>query len=163
MIVTGLAPLVDDASDRLILGTFPSEMSLGKKQYYANPRNQFWKIMDKLFGADYSAEYETKTSELLRQGVALWDVLQSCERIGSSDKNIRHAQPNDLCSFLENHPRIVQAFFNGICPRELVHKLLPDLLHNERIGFLVLPSSSSNNSHIQFDEKARHWSVLKKK
>jgi hypoxanthine-DNA glycosylase len=116
-----------------------------------------------LFGGDYSAEYEIKTSELLWKGVALWDVLQSCERIGSSDKNIRHAQPNDLCSFLENHPRIVQVFFNGICPRELIRKLLPDLLHNEKSGFLVLPSSSSNNSHMHFDEKVRHWSVLKKK
>ena len=86
---TSFAPIIDDKSKVLILGTMPGGKSLEKQQYYANPRNQFWKIIDNLFDETLPTDYEKKINFLKDKRIALWDVLKACSREGSLDANIK--------------------------------------------------------------------------
>src|SRR2546428_7487968 len=81
----GFDPIADSAARVLILGTLPSQVSLQKGQYYAQPRNVFWKIMSELFSFDRLASYSARTDRLISEGVALWDVCHSADRPGSLD------------------------------------------------------------------------------
>lgn len=152
-LLKGLRPLIDKDSTRLILGTFPSRKSLELGQYYANPMNQFWEIMERVFGIGRSLTYCDRARELLRRGVALWDVLKSCERTGSSDSAIRNWLPNDLTTFLGDHPSIQKVFFNGEKHRSYVSK---ETLLQARYGWIVLPSSSSQNT-MNIDKTVIIW------
>src|ERR1700739_2235651 len=87
-LLRGFPPVIDDDARVLILGSFPSAQSLAVGQYYANPRNAFWPITSELFGFDGSGSYETRLAALQSRGVALWDVLHACRRIGSADSAI---------------------------------------------------------------------------
>jgi hypoxanthine-DNA glycosylase len=77
---TGLPPIIDDLSRVIILGSMPSEMSLILHQYYGNPRNHFWKIGYSLFGREPHPVYEDRVAFLREKRIALWDVIDSCER-----------------------------------------------------------------------------------
>ena len=84
--------VADERTDRMIIGSMPGAASLKAHQYYAHPRNAFWKIVAELFGAAYPFEsYDAKLSLLLKNGVGLWDVFASCDRDGSLDSDIRNA------------------------------------------------------------------------
>jgi hypoxanthine-DNA glycosylase len=84
----GLPPIIDESARLLILGNMPSVMSLAARQYYANPRNAFWRITGEIFGFDASAAYQDRTAALLAHRVAVWDVLRLCRRQGSLDSAI---------------------------------------------------------------------------
>jgi len=159
--IKGLPPLIDEKSRFLILGTIPGRKSLEQKQYYADPRNHFWEIMKILFGIDPKLPYHERAEELLKRGIALWDVLASCDRTGSSDKEIQNPKPNDIESFLQSHPSTKKVFFNGNRPKDFARKIMPGLLRETRYGFIVLPSSSSSNTHSSVSHKAGVWKVLK--
>ncbi len=93
----GFPPVIDDNVRVLILGSFPSPVSLAKGQYYGHPQNHFWKLMGALLDEPlYEAEYAQRLSALLKHGIGLWDVLHRCERSGALDSNIRHAVENDF-------------------------------------------------------------------
>src|SRR5690349_17757067 len=108
-------PLSREDARVLILGSMPGEESLRRRRYYAYPHNQFWPIMGALFGAGPELEYAQRVGALTARGIAVWDVLASCERKGSLDGNIRPEteRPNDFRRFLEDHPGIRAVFFNG--------------------------------------------------
>ncbi len=114
-LLQGLPPIVDDNARVLILGNMPSVMSLATQQYYANPRNGFWRITGEIFGFDASEAYEVRVSALCASGVAVWDVLRLCRRVGSLDSAIElnSMVANDFESFLDAHPAIERVFFNG--------------------------------------------------
>ena len=99
----------------LILGSMPGVRSLAAGQYYAHPRNNFWKIMEEVTGLKVGAEYDERLEFLKRRGIALWDVLHSCHRKGSLDAAIRRrsVKVNDFHSFFRRHPRIHTVLFNG--------------------------------------------------
>lgn len=108
----GLAAWVDENSEILILGSLPGDDSIKAQSYYCNPSNQFWKIMSALFnkGEEISGN---KKEFILKHKIALWDCLKSAIREGSSDSDIKSGEPNDLSSFLKNHPRIKTIIVNG--------------------------------------------------
>lgn len=107
-------PVVDSESEILILGTMPGADSLRKSEYYANPRNSFWKIISAIYndGKGFNS-YEEKLSCLQKNHLALWDVYSNCKRSGSLDADIEQPIPNNLKEFLESHPSIKKVILNG--------------------------------------------------
>lgn len=108
-------PLARADARVLILGSIPGQASLRQRRYYAHPHNQFWPIMGALAGARPELPYAERVRALQLRGIALWDVLKSCERAGSLDGSIEPASEtsNDLTRFLRAHRRVRAVFFNG--------------------------------------------------
>ncbi len=115
MIVKGFDPIEDPEVRLLLLGTMPGRKSLEIVQYYADPSNDFWKIMQKLLGVEHDRAYEERIACLKRARIALWDVIQECERTGSTDQGIRResARPNDIPALLRRCQAIRTLAFNG--------------------------------------------------
>jgi len=109
----GLPPIAEKDARVLILGAFVSEASLREQAYYADPRNQFWKIIEALFGIAHDDSYAQRCRQLTARGVAVWDVVRRCNRRGNSSSNIRDDEANDFADFYRQHPRIATVFFNG--------------------------------------------------
>jgi hypoxanthine-DNA glycosylase len=156
--VSGPEPLL------LILGSFPGKKSLQEGQYYAHPRNAFWPIMGRLFGAGPELPYKDRLERLRFARVALWDVLLSCERTGSMDGAILAdgAAPNDFQGFFRGHPTLLAIFFNGRKATELFERfILPGLDTGPRsLARKTLPSTSPAYASKNLDQKAKDWRVL---
>src|ERR1700685_3002213 len=110
--VESFPPIASEMSRVLILGSMPGTASLKAGQYYAHPRNGFWRIMGELFGAGPLLPYEQRVARLEQAGVALWDSLQSCVRPGSLDASITEEDTNDFAAFFAKYPRIGHVYFN---------------------------------------------------
>ena len=151
--LTGLAPVIAPDTRILILGSFPGAASLAAQQYYAHPRNQFWKLVGALVGEDlYSLPYADRLPRLLAHRFGLWDVLAACEREGSLDSAIRHASPNDFAEFHTRFPMLRRVCFNG----KTSGKFAP-VVGAAGYATLVLPSSSAANAILSFDQKLCLW------
>lgn len=145
----------------LILGSMPGEESLRRQQYYAYAHNQFWSIIEALFGVGRERPYAERVDALTRQGIAVWDVLKSCERVGSLDGSIRpdSERPNDFPRFLAAHPRIRAVFFNGAKAHSaFVRHVMPRLdALAARLTFVRLPSTSPAHAGMPLAAKLRAW------
>lgn len=126
-LLDGLPPLVDERATVLILGSFPSVLSLTDCQYYANPRNAFWPIVGEIFGFDCTATYSRRVTELQSHGIALWDVLHSCRRTGSLDAAIdpKSLVANDFGALFVDYPAIRRIYFNGAKAAGLFQRVVP--------------------------------------
>jgi hypoxanthine-DNA glycosylase len=157
----GLAPVARKDARVLILGSFPSVISLERQEYYANPRNQFWRIMGQLFEFEPGLPYPVRCQELLGHGIALWDACESAQRSGSLDAAIdpESVVPNDLIPFLEEHPRIELIAMNGRTAAGIVDRLMlgQPLLRYRRL----LPSTSPAHAAIPIAEKVLAWSLVR--
>jgi hypoxanthine-DNA glycosylase len=151
-------PVITPEARILILGTMPGEESLRLGRYYANPRNQFWRIMQELFSIPAGAEYADRIARLQQNHLALWDVLHSCERSGSLDSAIRNAVPNDFRALFAGHPGLKVIAFNGRKAGEWFERWVTE----EPSGCqkIVLPSTSPAAA-MDFKKKLAEWSVLK--
>src|SRR5438105_5020495 len=109
----GLGPVVDQKSRVLVLGTLPGDESLRLQRYYSNPRNEFWALLASVFGAPTGETYEQRLAFLSDHEIALWDVLRSAERRGSSDAAIMNAEPNDFAQLFSEYPDLRRIAFNG--------------------------------------------------
>lgn len=156
---SGLSPVVGDLPQTLILGSFPGEESLRRREYYANPRNQFWKIVISILGTADPHHYERRKELLKAHRIALWDVVSSCERRGSADASIRNAQPNDLCRFLRDNPSVRVVCLNGGKAAEAFQRLIAPRCRRvlDRILVSPLPSTSPANARQGLDEKVTRW------
>ena len=163
---TGFPPIAGEVVKVLILGTMPGEDSLRKNEYYANPRNSFWKIMEILFGFDSMAQYEERKRILLKNKIALWDVIKSCERKGSLDSSINNETivENDFASFFTRNPNIRNVFFNGAKAESLYFKrVLPNLSETKfEIKYNRLPSTSPAMAQLSLNAKILEWSKIKR-
>jgi hypoxanthine-DNA glycosylase len=151
---TSFPPIVDENCRILILGSMPGERSLLLNQYYANSSNQFWKILSFITGDNFIISYEDKKKILLKNHIAIWDVLMNCEREGSLDVNISDEAPNDFNAFFLKYPAIKSVFFNGNKAAQSFSKF--SLLVAGKT-FTNLPSTSSANTSMTFDKKAQLW------
>lgn len=155
--IHSFSPIIDENSEILILGSVPGVKSLQMKQYYAHPQNQFWQIMFHLFDEEFSQDYETRLSLLEKNKIALWDVIESCERKGSKDTNIKTEIDNNILELIENHQNIKIIFCNG----QKSHKNLMKILgKNFRLPIVVLPSTSPLHT-IDFEEKLNRWKEIR--
>lgn len=111
--ITAFPPVAPPGARVLILGSMPSVESLNQGFYYAHPRNAFWRILAEVYGEPLPADIPGKIGLLTRRGIALWDVLQSCERQGSLDSAIRQPALNDFAGLFRCCPDIRRILFNG--------------------------------------------------
>lgn len=139
----------------LILGTMPGEKSLELQQYYGNRGNQFWKILFTLFNREFSHDYTIRKALLEEYNIALWDVLEVCEREGSLDSNIKNEIPNDFEEFYTMYPNIKHVFFSSKNASKYYDKYVGRKQH---INYDVLPSPSGANATKSFSEKLQEWS-----
>ena len=163
-------PVVDAGTRILILGSMPGIASLDAQQYYAHPRNQFWRLMadigvgdigvGDIHGAGTGLSYPQRLQALLRHGLGLWDVLHSCVRGGSLDAAIeqRSAQPNDLLPLLRERP-IMRLCCNGATAYTALQRHLGSTLASEfpHIDIRRLPSTSPAHASVHYARKLAVW------
>ncbi len=152
----GFPPVVDAHTRVLILGSLPGEASLAIQQYYGNPRNAFWRLMEDVLGASLvPLAYEERLAALRAHGVGLWDVIAEAERPGSLDAAIRDPAANDLLALVDTLPALRLVAFNGGTSAKLGGRLIGD-----RLPTLALPSSSPAHAAKSFEQKAQAWAAL---
>ncbi|MDO8910007.1 MAG: DNA-deoxyinosine glycosylase [Pseudohongiella sp.] len=149
----------------LILGSMPGNVSLAAFQYYAHPRNAFWRIMAELYNFDLAESYETRVQCLLNQKLAVWDVAQQCVRPGSLDSNIvgDSVVANDFSSFFSRHPDIQLVCLNGGKAAALYKKhVVPEVKRAQEIARQVLPSTSPAYAGASYGQKLDLWRLALK-
>ncbi|MBB4804855.1 hypoxanthine-DNA glycosylase [Chryseobacterium defluvii] len=149
-------PIIDHHSRILILGSIPGVRSLEKQQYYAHPQNAFWKIIFTLLNEEFTEDYAGRVSILKKYHIALWDVIDSCERKGSLDTEIRNEEANQIAELLEEHPNIGAIFCNGGKSYKNLQKILGK---NFRIPIFLLPSTSPLHT-VSLEKKLEEWKKL---
>ncbi|WP_175719732.1 DNA-deoxyinosine glycosylase [Burkholderia anthina] len=154
----GFAPVVGPNTHTMILGSFPGEASLDAAQYYAHPRNQFWRLLGAVLDEPglHELVYDARLECVLSHGIGIWDVLDACHRQGSLDSAIRHAKPNDFASLREHAPLLKKVCFNGKTAGRFA-----DVIGQAGYDTLVLPSSSPANAMLSFEQKLLRWQALR--
>lgn len=155
--ITSFPPVVNAESRILILGSVPGIQSLEKQQYYAHPQNSFWKIIFKIFNEDFTTDYPARIKMLTDNNIALWDVIDSCERKGSLDSDIKNEEANKIEELLTNHPNIKAIFCNGQKSYKNLQRILGKDFH---IPVFVMPSTSPAYAALKFEEKLLHWEKI---
>lgn len=163
-LIRSFKPIADKTARVLILGSMPGAESLRAGQYYAHPRNAFWRIMGDLVGASPGLPYAARTRRLRQAGIALWDVLAACAREGSLDAAIDRESiiANDLVSFLAQHRLITHVYFNGTTAERCFRRHVQPALEEGRLQFQRLPSTSPAHAARAYAEKLRAWQIILK-
>jgi len=149
------APIARGDARILILGSLPGQRSLQAGQYYAHPQNAFWRIMRDLVGAE--GTYEQRCAELVKHGIALWDVLAESLRPGSMDADIKldSAKANDFSSFFLRHPNIERLCFNGQKAAQMYSRFVDDA--GSGLQQDTLPSTSPAYAAMAYPQKLARW------
>jgi double-stranded uracil-DNA glycosylase len=157
----GFGPIAAPSARILILGSLPGRESLLRREYYASGFNAFWRVMDELLGTAPHLPYELQCRRLADANIALWDVCHSAKRPGSLDASIdnRSVVPNDFAAFFTAHPHIEAIGFNGKKAADLYrNRVLSGLPHAfALLQSVTLPSTSSANALMRFEEKVSRW------
>ena len=141
----------------LILGSLPGDASLQAAQYYAHPRNAFWRLLGHALGEDLATlRYDARLKRLLVRQVGLWDVIASAERSGSLDAAIRSPEAADLRGLVATLPDLRAVAFNGGLAARMGRRTLDGV---DGIALIDLPSSSPAHAR-PFKDKAERWSTL---
>ena len=153
-----LSPLFDHNSKVLILGTMPSPASRQRGFYYAHPQNRFWRLMFDILETPFSTDDGARRRLCLDNGIALWDVLQSCSIEGAADSTIKNAVPNDL-TLITKSAEIKAVFTTGQTAGRLYRRLCRPQTGLEAV---ILPSPSGANCAMKYDELAARYRELLK-
>ena len=154
MIVHPIPPFYNSDSEILILGSFPSVKSRETGFFYGHPQNRFWKVLAALTREEVPQTIEEKKALLLRNRIALWDVIGSCEIEGSSDASIRNVVPNDLRIVLDHAP-IRTICVNGKTAYRYYEKYTRQQTGREAV---CLPSTSPANAAWSLEKLQAEWS-----
>lgn len=170
--IHSFAPIAKPTATVLILGSIPSVKSLQDQQYYAHPRNAFWKIITSLLSDrednrnDNNGEqksYDQCCQMLMQHDIAVWDVMKLCDRTGSLDANIDNdsIQVNDFTTFLKIHSQIERIYFNGAKAEQVFAKHCRAVRNTyPAIYYKRLPSTSPANAGMSFSEKLEAWRTI---
>jgi hypoxanthine-DNA glycosylase len=161
-IIFSFTPVIDKKARILILGSMPGSISLAKKEYYANPNNQFWPLIYAIFGVQPDSHYADRKAFLKSRKIALWDVIHKCERADSSDAKIMRPVVNDFDNLLRRYPDIKFLFFNGKKAESVFQHKVNDSIKN-KVSLYTLPSSSPANARVNLDTKIKAWALIKEK
>ena len=162
--LVGFEPIIASDAKILILGSMPSTTSINLQQYYAYPRNAFWPIMRALLNDNPDKSYSSRKNWLMDNNIAVWDVLQYCQRTESLDANINFttAKSNDFTRLYCYHPFIKQVFFNGkLAEKHYKKHILPTL--DKQYAYLeyhYLPSTSPANATLKLEQKIEAWKAI---
>jgi len=157
MLVHPIAPVFDKDSKVLILGSFPSVKSREEGFFYGHPQNRFWKVTSQVFGEELPVTIDEKKAFLIRNHIAVWDVIGSCEIEGSSDSSIRNVTVNDLSVILDTAD-IKAIFLNGKKAEQYYKKYIFPALKRDAV---CLPSTSPANAAWSLDKLTDAWKVIK--
>ncbi|MBE5866379.1 MAG: DNA-deoxyinosine glycosylase [Lachnospiraceae bacterium] len=156
MIQHPIQPIYDKNSKILILGSFPSVKSREACFFYGHPQNRFWRVLAAVFETDLPITIEEKKNFLYNNKVAVWDVICSCDIIGSSDSSIKNVVPNDLQRILEQAD-IRMIYVNGKTAKQLYDKYIYPQIKREAI---YLPSTSPANAAWNLEKLIGEWKQI---
>ncbi|MBC5658917.1 DNA-deoxyinosine glycosylase [Anaerosacchariphilus sp. NSJ-68] len=151
-----IPPLYDAHAKILILGSFPSVKSREGHFFYNHPQNRFWRVLAAVTGEETPGSIPEKRAFLLRNGIALWDVIASCEIQGSSDSSIRNVVPNDIRPILETAD-IRQIYVNGGTAEKLYKKYIFPVTGRTAVR---LPSTSPANAACSLEKLMEQWKTV---
>lgn len=156
MTVHPIQPVFDSASRILILGSFPSVKSRETGFFYGHPQNRFWRVLSSVLGDVTPSTVSEKRELLLKNRVAVWDVIASCDITGSSDSSIKNVTPNDLSEILLSAD-IRAIFTNGKTAHNLYVKYIAG---KAGIDDVCLPSTSPANAAFSLSRLAEEWRII---
>lgn len=146
-------PVYNRDSRILILGTLPSVKSREQRFYYGHPQNRFWKVLASIVREPLPQTIDEKKEFLLRNRIAVWDVIAECDIIGSSDSSIRNVVPTDVVNLLRE-TNIARVYANGAKAYELYRKYT---LEKTGLPICKLPSTSPANAAYRLDVLVEEW------
>ena len=155
--ISSFPPIINENSKILILGSIPGVKSLEMQQYYAHPQNKFWKIICEIFNEEFTTNYQQRIEILEKHHIALWDVIDTCERKGSLDSEIRNEEANKIEELLQNFPNIKAIFCNGQKSYKNLQKILGKDFY---LPIFVLPSTSPAYAGLKYEEKLLSWQEI---
>ncbi len=156
MIVHPIPPLYGENSKTLILGSFPSVKSREAEFFYGHPQNRFWAVVAAVYGKEKPTAIEEKKTLILENNLALWDVIASCEIVGSADSTISNVTANDL-SVIINNSKVDRIFVNGKTAEKYYNKYT---YPKTGIKAICLPSTSPANAAWSFDRLVEAWKII---
>ena len=152
-----IGSLFDEKSKVLILGSFPSVKSREQGFFYGHPQNRFWKVLSAILCEQLPKTIDEKRIMLIKNNIALWDVIASCDILGSSDSSIKNVIPNDISIILDTAD-IKAIFTNGKTSFNLYNKYI---LPNTNINPIYLPSTSPANAAFSVERLIDEWKIIK--
>ena len=152
-----IPPLYDVHSQILILGSFPSVKSREQMFFYGHPQNRFWRVLSAIFDWNLPTTIEEKRTFALANGIALWDVIASCEIEGSSDSSIKNVVANDI-SVILNAASIKNIFVNGRTAEKFYNKYTKPVIGKAAV---CLPSTSPANAAWSLERLITAWQVIR--
>ena len=158
MPVHPIPPVYDRSSKILILGSFPSVRSREEGFFYGHPQNRFWKVLASVFDEETPKTVEEKKKFLLRNHIAVWDVIHSCDIEGSSDASIRNVVANDLRVILDKAD-IKAIYVNGKTAFQYYQKYTEPVINRPAI---CLPSTSPANAAWSVERLVTAWKDIAK-
>ena len=158
MVIHPIEPIYDKSSKILILGSFPSVKSREEGFFYGHKQNRFWKVVSEVFEEGEPVTIEEKKALLLRNKIALWDVIKSCDIVGSSDSSISNVVPNDL-SIILSTADIKAIYVNGKTAHKYYKKYTEPVIKRSAI---CLPSTSPANAAWSMEKLLSAWKIIKK-
>lgn len=154
-----IPPFINKDSNTLILGSLPSVASRKNGFFYAHPQNRFFKILSLVFNQEEPKTIEERKAFLIKNKIALYDVVFACDIYGSSDATIENVEPINLEEILTEYPNVKKIYTTGKKAKELYDKYL---LPQTGIEAISLPSSSSANASMSLDKLVEAYKVILK-
>ncbi|MBO5092228.1 MAG: DNA-deoxyinosine glycosylase [Clostridia bacterium] len=154
-IVHPIEPVYNSKSKILILGSFPSVKSRDEGFFYGHPQNRFWRVISTIFKSKIPTTISEKRELLLKNNVAVWDVIKSCEIVGSSDSTIKNVTANDI-SIIINSAKIEKIIVNGKTAEKFYNKYILNKINRKAI---CLPSTSPANATWTFEKLVEAWKI----
>lgn len=155
MEIHNIPPVFDANSKVLILGSFPSVKSREQRFFYSHPQNRFWRVISSITNEDLPKSIEEKKQLLLKHNIAVWDVIKSCDIVGSSDSSIANVCINDFDTIFSK-ANIEMLYANGDKAYSLFRKY-----YSKEISIIKLPSTSPANAQYSLERLCDKWKVIR--